>query len=1035
MASVTTPIAPPRTLGEAQQQVRSPLERLRGYIRTYVGLEGAAVVGLYLALWFWIGLVVDYGFFKLFGIDWVQELPWSFRACLLGLLLAGLVAAVAVKVLTRLFREFRDPALALLLERRFGAQLGDRLITAVELSDPDKAERLGYSPAMVRATIHEAAARVADLPVQHVFDWRRLRRRGTLIAVLTVGLYLLAGAGFTAVASARQGGFTMAGFRDLGDVATIWFERSILLRNVIWPRRAMLELLDLPAGGEIRVGRGATPPTIRARALKYVIAGRPSPAARAAYRSWLESRGEHDEALEAHAQAFARPPAEGWRALSWFDLDSELLGTAVPAVTLPDWAPRNIDAGLTLDEIELRLDKPETHQALPAEAHEAFRNVLSQIQLRAADPALRRTLRVLAVPAEAALLYKGRTTNGRSTLQRLADNEYSGRFGDLTESVTFTVQGEDYTTPTGRVTVVEPPALETLTREEERPAYLYYRPFPGSDPRLLHLKKQPFVQTEVSLQGGEVSRVDLPAGTNITLTARASKDLRSVRIVPRKAGQPVQASQPQMLDARTFRTRLEDVRQEQAFTFEFVDTDGVTGQRQVTIVPAEDAPPKIRELAPDDIVRRVKEGYMVAVGARVPFKGKVHDDYGLSALRYVYTVRPLQSRLPVEDRLLLDQVASAVAAFALEGSNVLGGAGRLAQATELVARRQQEREGSLVVKSLPLPRFEQALRERPEEFLPMTVVEGRLARPQQLPYRTLLNEFEIRPDEWNRLEEDPLGCDFPVFKLDLRLTSSLLTQPRYQVDVRLEAADTDLDGALENGRPVPQVKASDERFSFIVVSENELLTEIAKEEEKLYTDLEQADNKLLETETKLVQVVLDLSGERVKADDLGPMSIRCEQVVEVLEKAQLVVRDVASSYTRIHRELRTNQVNPKYVEKVETTIVKPLGDADGFFEKARDAVLAFRAGLDSKEGALEPRVAAARIGGGVAKEQMRALIAHLNGILVAMQGVTDINKLVKILRDIEQREQEQYETIDAIYKKQVDDAFKGLLEDKPKGKK
>src|SRR5438045_7499471 len=114
MATVT----PTRSLNlvESQSRVRHPLERLRGYIRTYVSLEGAAVFALYLALWFWVGLVLDYGFFKLFGVDWVQELPWGFRAGVLGVLVAGLLAAVALNVLTRLFREFRDPALALLLE-------------------------------------------------------------------------------------------------------------------------------------------------------------------------------------------------------------------------------------------------------------------------------------------------------------------------------------------------------------------------------------------------------------------------------------------------------------------------------------------------------------------------------------------------------------------------------------------------------------------------------------------------------------------------------------------------------------------------------------------------------------------------------------------------------------------------------------------------------------------------------------------------------------------------------------------------------
>src|SRR5438105_8219455 len=86
--------------------VMHPLERLRGTIRRYVTLEGAAVVGVYVALWFWVGLLLDFGVFKAFRLDWVQELPRGFRGGLLAALLLGLVAVVAVKVVRRLLVEF-----------------------------------------------------------------------------------------------------------------------------------------------------------------------------------------------------------------------------------------------------------------------------------------------------------------------------------------------------------------------------------------------------------------------------------------------------------------------------------------------------------------------------------------------------------------------------------------------------------------------------------------------------------------------------------------------------------------------------------------------------------------------------------------------------------------------------------------------------------------------------------------------------------------------------------------------------------------
>ena len=76
MATVTPP---PVRRTAPSPAVLHPLERLRGTIRRFVALEGLAVVGLYLALWFWLGLFFDFGVFKAFGFDWVQELPRGFR--------------------------------------------------------------------------------------------------------------------------------------------------------------------------------------------------------------------------------------------------------------------------------------------------------------------------------------------------------------------------------------------------------------------------------------------------------------------------------------------------------------------------------------------------------------------------------------------------------------------------------------------------------------------------------------------------------------------------------------------------------------------------------------------------------------------------------------------------------------------------------------------------------------------------------------------------------------------------------------------
>jgi hypothetical protein len=1032
MATITTPV-PSRNLAESHQRVRSPLERLRRFIRLYVSLEGAALVGLYLALWFWIGLVLDYGVFRLFHFDWVQETAWSARCSVLVVLLSGLLAAVVVKVLTRLFREFREAALALVLERRYPQILGDRLITAVELADPRKAAEIGYSTAMVQETIHEAAQRVEQLKIKEVFDWERMVRRGILVAVLAIGGYLVAG-GIFCTANAMQGhAFTAAGFTQFHDVAGIWFERNILLQNVIWPRQAHLEYLDAPANGEYRIGRGDRGPAIHVRALKYVIAGAPTKKAVEAYRAWLASRGINGDEQNQLVDQFHQKPAEGWRALSWFDLTPELLGALVPDITLPsDWKVRELRAGLTLDEIELNLDKTETHKTLAADTQEGMRNVLEQLEVRGTDPALGRVLRKLAIPEEALLIYKGNTTSSQTTMQRLADNEYTGQFGDLKETVSFTVQGLDYYTAPRKVVVVDPPGLERLMREDERPAYLYYRLGRVVDATLLSGAKQRFEPAQVSLQGGEVSRIDIPTGSNLTLTATASKDLASVAVEAhklQKAGVPITASQPEMLDSRTFRVRFENIRFDQNFVFRFVDTDGVTGQRQVVIIPSEDAPPKIREFAPDKIVRKVQGGYMVSVTARIPFLAEVDDDHGLNEVRYAYTISAVETnRLNRRATWPLLGGASLTPA----GQGLLPGLTDLAYLVQLSSETEAKtQQGPL--ESYALPSFKKALGTRPDDaVLHPETMRDEMAKNQALPYRQLLHHFSLKADDWTQPDLDPLESDLPLWKTNpsLKMTDPSRPQPRYQMQLWLEAVDNDLDSdKTKDGRPQPHLRASEEKYTFFLVSENELLTEIAKEEETLHGKLDERYQGLLETQNKLAQVNLDLSSSAVKTEELGAMSARTDQVTEMLDKAQGTAREVHGDYARILREMKANQVSERLLDRVEKTIVDPLKRIDGTFEATREAVANFRKSLDSKE--IEP----SRTAGRTAKEQMLELMRELEKILASMQKMTDLNTLIKYLAEIEKNETEQYETVKKLYDGMVEDIFNQGTGNKPEGKK
>src|SRR5262249_34198120 len=182
--STVAPSSPAR-IERDHGRIRHPLVRLRKYINAYVIIEAIGLVALVLTLAGWLGFWLDYGVFKGTGFDWVQALgrtpSFVFRLVVLLAFAAAMVGMVSFVAMTRFFKDFRDPALALALENRFPKILGDRLITAVELHNPKTAARYGYSPALVAQTIHEAADRVEQVPVAEVFAWKRLYAYGLVL--------------------------------------------------------------------------------------------------------------------------------------------------------------------------------------------------------------------------------------------------------------------------------------------------------------------------------------------------------------------------------------------------------------------------------------------------------------------------------------------------------------------------------------------------------------------------------------------------------------------------------------------------------------------------------------------------------------------------------------------------------------------------------------------------------------------------------------------------------------------------------------
>jgi hypothetical protein len=1029
MATVTKPESA-SYVDEAQESVAHPLERLRGYIRLYVVAEGIAVLFLSLALVFWLSLLFDYGIFKAFSLDWVQELGYVGRSLMLGVIftftlagiqlfrlggqgggrpsdpgplkaarmLAGSLSILAVGIplrlarapwyllllvvpflilylvgwgmigflvqvglhqeflvallvlfwtvlpaagliLARLLTHFGQRSLALVLERRFPQLLGDRLITAVELSKP-RARQYGYSPAMLQLTINDAAERVHKIPLGEVFNWTRLVRHGLALALITIGFYICAGIGYCLINRPAGVGEFM---HDFNDTAIIWFQRNILLMDTIWPRRAQLELLDFPSE-EMKIGRDAPPPTLHVRALKWVV-----------------------------ADNNRRRAPEGWRALSWDDLtkNPDLAGgLAIPLIEAP-FEPPNWRG--TVDEVDFFLHG----EAGKVPGSLQYLEVLNRLEEQGATPGMSRRLRKLIIPRQVTVYTKGVSTKNEQTLVKQGENEFSGALADLKESIRFTIQGEDYYTPSRRIIVVPPPTIVHLSRDEDQPAYLYHRIPAGGTRADLKGKKQKLHDQEISLTG-DTSRFEVPAGTDVVLTAQTDKYLNpdAIRFLPPRKGVAEVKAPIEILDGQTFQVRFPNVTTPIDFIFEFRDTDNVAGTRHVVIKPMEDQPPEVDVQV--EIIRKTNQGYMITPLALVPFSGKIRDDHGLAELDFVYTMKRTES---ASDKALRAVVAaSLVPHFGVSSGGDRFAALGIARSILQPAATDDEK---LEQQRVGLKGFEKLMAERAQADEPLATLLERLE--QSPPDRTILDRRMIRDFPVDPEDDD---AKFNVESLNLRTNDEKAVQPHYVLRLWLSATDNNIDTGPRTGQ-------SKEKFTFIVVSEFELLAEIAKEEDGLRVKLEEAVGRLKDGRIKLDRVRQELPA--LKAEEFSSQATQMGRVEEAVVKSWDSAREVHSEYKRILKELRANRVQSGMVSKVADKIVEPLDSAiNQEFVRTDESLREFHKTLDGKKADM-PSADKARA-------ELTQLIDKLDAVLGAMADVMTINDLIRRLVDIEAKE-------------------------------
>jgi len=171
---------------EITRQLDSALSQLRAQVRRYVVLEGLALVVAVIGLGFWLGYFAD----ELhFGARRLELPKWVRLAFTIAV--AGVAATVFFTwVVGRLWTRFGRRMLAIVLERRF-PQLGDRLITAVELQTSPRVHESPLSELMWQRTAAQAAEALKGVNLNDVFNPRPLKRALVVAGVLLASIAVM----------------------------------------------------------------------------------------------------------------------------------------------------------------------------------------------------------------------------------------------------------------------------------------------------------------------------------------------------------------------------------------------------------------------------------------------------------------------------------------------------------------------------------------------------------------------------------------------------------------------------------------------------------------------------------------------------------------------------------------------------------------------------------------------------------------------------------------------------------------------------
>jgi hypothetical protein len=295
---------------------------------------------------------------------------------------------------------------------------------------------------------------------------------------------------------------------------------------------------------------------------------------------------------------------------------------------------------------------------------------------------------------------------------------------------------------------------------------------------------------------------------------------------------------------------------------------------------------------------------------------------------------------------------------------------------------------SIVENAVPVPGFLEEFTKRP---LALEQIRMRLDGPRPTGAEESVIRLVSFPPDAVREE---IGFDLRKLLPGLKRTSENEAQRNYLLTLNLVAVDTNVEG------PRPGTAQNKETLVFKLVSDGELLTEIAREESNLADKLDDAVRRVADMDNKLRSMVARFGGLNTPEAFIAEQT-RANEINEQLGKGKDVTSEVATDYARILLEFKANRLPEHLIRDVENKVVNKLNDVlANDFPQTEEAYGKLHAELNASR---QPPAEVAF----AAQSAVAKLLAKLRDI---RGGIGQGLDLKKIITDLEDQIKQKYVT-------------------------